>query len=151
MQEKNVSNNTPAKINPASLAENLQARIRTDLVDLIDPESWKKLLEQEIKKFITQTEVKDYHRTKVVPSGLSVICQELLAQMAKEEIKKLLNPNGVWNEHGDTLSDTVKTSLEQFIKDNWSQMLQTGLAKALAGVLSTLELNLQVSNMYTGS
>lgn len=127
------------KFNPNDLAEQLRAKIRVELADLMPKEVWDKLLSTEIDKFLNDQKPNvSYQGRAKIPSGLSQVVQEELGTMMREKIRDLLKTQE-WAGYWDSQNQVIGTKVEELIIKNAPNIIQKLLENAIQEVIKNLQ------------
>ena len=70
-----------------SAAEQLKDKIRSAFVDIIPPEQWKAMVENELKAF-TQTRPGAYNHSDRRPSVFSEICSSVYSDFIRDQVRR---------------------------------------------------------------
>lgn len=94
-----MSNNTNTQLQVTSLADNIQSRVRSLIVDSLPPEAMKQVIDSEFSRLTTRTQ-QGYNTNWASPLELEIRNQ--LQEQMKVEIRAYIDKNFQiqWDRHG---------------------------------------------------
>ncbi len=112
-----------------NVAEVLREKIRIEIADLMPPEMWKELLEQEVKAFLEPQPHRHGHGRG--PSGLGQIVQEELRTLARARIKETLDSDEWKGEHKAYGEYEISQKVKELLTENAGAILHQLLGSAI--------------------
>lgn len=115
-----------AKLDISEVTKGMREKIRAAFVDAIPDEMWSELMRSEWKDFTR--EENDRWRGRL-PSGFSVLCQEVLQDMAREKIRAMFSAPE-WEHEWGKVSDHVL----KMLGDNAEKIVQIAIQNTIGSV-----------------
>jgi len=125
------------KFDPSTIMDQIKAKLKKTLVDVIPEEEWEKMIVSEYKTFFTDQEVKkEYgHGYDTKKSGLGGVVFEVMQSLAKEKIQAMMNDpkrrGDPWGDPESMLDEHIKKMIVEAAPDILMSMVRRGVADAL--------------------
>jgi len=134
----------PATFDPAAAVNAIRDKIRMSMLDVIPTEQWDALIQAEMKAFmVDRIERSSYGSETVHTSGFKKIVREILAESAKEQVKKLLDSSewmGRWN--GGSGQQEAGEAVQRYLTEKGPEIIRACLTEFVGQAIQQV-----VSNM----
>jgi hypothetical protein len=141
--EKTIA--TAATFKPEDLGAQLRDKIHVQVAELMPDEMWKQLVEVEVTKFVSGHEERNRwgNVTKHEPRLAKIVNKEL-DKLARERVLEILRSDE-WAGTGVGNDRKIGEAIENLIKKNAGDILNTVLQNAISQAVSNMSINLNVN------
>jgi hypothetical protein len=134
------------KFDLSKLTDKVQAKVQNTLAELIDDDTWKSLISNEIYKFCNDTVTKTgYGESQIVHSKLGVIIVNELTTYFQEKVREMLNSpdwTGKWEHGPNGVSRTLAGNhIEQLVLKHSGQILNSVVGSMFQQVIQQMSYN----------
>lgn len=117
-----------ATYDPAKLMDAVRDRIKAEFVGLIPEETWKQMVQTEVKRFFEVKERNGYSHTKSCSDFQSIVSDELDKATRKRLGEYLNGPE--WQSQWDGQKDAMGEAVKKFMVERSGEVLATILGNA---------------------
>ena len=112
------------------IQEAVRAKIQAETLAVLPEQCLRKLVLEEVERFINSTERPHYGNPERVPSGLQQVVDSVLVERTKAMVEKAVSEHD-WVPYQDGITQTVRTAYEDVVERKAGAIL----ARALNDVL----------------
>lgn len=129
-----------APYDATKLMDAVRDRIKAEFVGLIPEETWKQMVQTEVKRFFEVKDRSGYSHGKSYSDFQGIISEELEKETRRRLAEFLGKPE--WQSHWDGYQDAMGESLKKFMVERAGEIVTTVLGNSFQQALSGMRRNM---------